>query len=294
MLSFVGKLVTASMVDRASTELYSGVFRIVLLLRHDFAEFLAANHFRLCNAIPPQCPQLRNVILSAYPGSFTDLPDPFTGGLKVDRLEDMRKVPKVSGDVAGPLNQVNIKKLVDSCWEGSDPTDETINRIANAVSDGKSQMGDDHYDLETTSIVYFHGLVLYIGEHAISAAGQKGGPSFNSNGSHASLMKRLAKELPSETCYHFLGAIVNQLRYPNSHTQWFSYVLLHLFGTDLADQQESDIRQQISRVLLERLILHRPHPWGLVITMLELFKNPVYMFHELPFIKAAPEVSYPV
>ena len=294
MLSFVGKLMTGGVVDRTIKELYSGVFRIILLLRHDFAEFLAANHFRLCNAIPTQCPQLRNVILSTYPGSFTDLPDPFTGGLKVDRLEDMRKVPKVSGDIAGPLTQANIKNLVDSCLEGHDLTDETVTRMANAAFDSKPQVGDDRYDPETAKIVFFHALVLYVGEHAISAAGQKGGPSFNSNGSQASLMKRLAKELPSEARYYFLGAIVNQLRYPNSHTQWFSYVLLHLFGTDFADQQESDIRQQISRVLLERLIVHRPHPWGLVITMLELLKNPVYMFHELPFIKAAPEVSLPV
>ena len=29
-------------------------------------------------------------------------------------------------------------------------------------------------------------------------------------------------------------------------------------------------------MLLERLIVHRPHPWGLLITFIELIKNPRY------------------
>ena len=32
--------------------------------------------------------------------------------------------------------------------------------------------------------------------------------------------------------------------------------------------------EQITRVLLERLIVNRPHPWGLLITFIELIKNP--------------------
>lgn len=104
-------------------------------------------------------------------------------------------------------------------------------------------------------------------------------------------MTKLAKELDPEARYYFLSAMVHQLRYPNSHTHYFSYALLHLFGTDLADTQVSDVRQQITRVLLERLHVIKPHPWGLVITMLELIKNPEYAFFQLQFIKASPGVS---
>ena len=32
------------------------------------------------------------------------------------------------------------------------------------------------------------------------------------------------------------------------------------------------IQEQITRVLLERLIVNRPHPWGLLITFIELIK----------------------
>ncbi|CAL5344508.1 unnamed protein product [Camellia sinensis] len=36
------------------------------------------------------------------------------------------------------------------------------------------------------------------------------------------------------------------------------------------------IQEQITRVLLERLIVNRPHPWGLLITFTELIKLKIY------------------
>lgn len=44
-------------------------------------------------------------------------------------------------------------------------------------------------------------------------------------------------------------------------------------------------------MLVERLIVHRPHPWGLLITFIELIKNPRYHFWSKPFIRAAPEIE---
>ncbi|KAG5626964.1 hypothetical protein H5410_012182, partial [Solanum commersonii] len=36
------------------------------------------------------------------------------------------------------------------------------------------------------------------------------------------------------------------------------------------------IQEQITRVLLERLIVNRPHPWGLLITFIELIKDTIF------------------
>ena len=74
--------------------------------------------------------------------------------------------------------------------------------------------------------------------------------------------------------YLFLNAIANQLHYPNSHTHYFSCALLSLF----AETNAEAIQEQITRVLLEQLIVNRPHPWGLLITFIELIKNPTYNF----------------
>ncbi len=104
-------------------------------------------------------------------------------------------------------------------------------------------------------------------------------------------LRFLVAELSAEARYYFLGAMVNQLRFPNASTQYFSQALLEIFGHDLSDPEATDVRQQITRVLLERLVGYWPQPWGLMITVAELIKNEKYQFFDLPFIKAAPDVS---
>ena len=47
----------------------------------------------------------------------------------------------------------------------------------------------------------------------------------------------------------------------------------------------------MTRVLLERLIVNRPHPWGLLITFIELIKNPRYAFWSHAFTRVAPEIE---
>ena len=55
---------------------------MLLVLLHDFPEFLCDYHFSFCDVIPPNCIQMRNLILSAFPRNMR-LPDPFTPNLKV-------------------------------------------------------------------------------------------------------------------------------------------------------------------------------------------------------------------
>ena len=62
--------------------LYKGTLRVLLVLLHDFPEFLCDYHFSFCDVIPPSCIQMRNVILSAFPRNMR-LPDPSTPNLKV-------------------------------------------------------------------------------------------------------------------------------------------------------------------------------------------------------------------
>ena len=293
MLSYVGELLKPANLSPVAKELHRGVLRILLVLHHDFPEFLADNHFRLCNTVPSHCTQLRNLVLSAYPSSILELPDPFANGLKVDRLDDIRRSPTVNVDVTELLRHDNVKEVVDDALESASISPETVEPIVAAVSGGPaidSEMESPRPNVDAV----LHALVIYLGQSAIAAPpnGFNGSPSFSPESPQIVLMGQLAKELAPEARYHYLSAIANQLRYPNSHTHFFSFALLQLFGTDPNDQAESDVRQQVTRILLERLIVHRPHPWGLIITLLELLKNPVYMFMELPFIKAAPEVRH--
>ena len=51
------------------------------------------------------------------------------------------------------------------------------------------------------------------------------------------------------------------------------------------------VQEQITRVLLERLIVNRPHPWGLLVTFIELIKNPRYNFWSHAFTHCAGEIE---
>ena len=290
LLAYAGHLVKPSDPAEQARAFYRGVLRVLLVVHHDFPEFLAENHFALCNAIPMHCTQLRNLVVSAYPSSFPELPDPFTNGFKVDRLEEVRKAPELRGDIKAPLQQHGINDLVDNLLKTSDQSAEDINRICDAIYNPKREDTGFAFAPVTVDTVLLHAIVLYVGDNAISTAGK--GPAFTASSPHAKLLETLARELRPEGCYHFISAMANQLRWPNSHTHYFSYAILHLFGLPRGEQANLDVQQIITRVLLERLLVHRPHPWGLIITLLEILKNSNYEFWNLPFVKVAPEVSF--
>ncbi|KAI9792032.1 MAG: hypothetical protein M1833_001282 [Piccolia ochrophora] len=291
MLLFLGELLKPLILPANAKEMYRGALRILLVLHHDFPEFLAENHSKLCGAIPAHCTQLRNLVLSAYPSSFPELPDPFTAGLKVDRINEIRTSPVLSGDFEAALRQTNTKDVLDAALANG-PSKEHMSILVRAICNPPTKETGVAYAPINVDCSLLTSIVLYVGTSAVALVGQKGGPTFVQNSPHATLLSKLVHDLNPEARYHLVSTIANQLRYPNSHTHYFSYALLFLFGgSDPMDQQESDVRQQITRVLLERLIVHRPHPWGLIITLLEVLKNPSYMFWDLPFIKAAPEIE---
>jgi CCR4-NOT transcription complex subunit 1 len=80
--------------------------------------------------------------------------------------------------------------------------------------------------------------------------------------------------------------MANQIRYVNSMTHYYSTAMQHWFSTGAQEVQE-----QIMRVLCERLMVPRPHPWGLIVMMLEMVKNETNNIWSLPWIKTAPQVE---
>jgi CCR4-NOT transcription complex subunit 1 len=286
MLQYIGEQLKPVRFSPITHDLYKGVLRILLILHHDFPEFVTENHFRLCNVIPVHCTQLRNLVLSAYPSSFQELPDPFTGGLKVDRLEEMKKAPVIAGDARAALEEAGLDTLIDAALRKGGDMDAAISKICDSVHNPLNKETGVEFATIDVDVPLMNALVLYIGQDALSASSAR----FDHSSPHFQLLNTLAKMFSPEARYHLFNAMANQLRYPNSHTNYFCNTLLHIFGVERVDQQESDIRQQIVRVILERLIVNRPHPWGMLITLLELDRNTAYKFWELPFIAASPEV----
>ncbi|KAF6255466.1 CCR4-Not complex component, Not1-domain-containing protein [Scenedesmus sp. NREL 46B-D3] len=301
LLQFLEPALRAAELAEPLRLLYKGTLRLLLVLLHDFPEFLCEHQYRLCEVIPPPAIQMRNLILSAFPRNMR-LPDPFTPNLKVDLLPEIAAAPR-GVPPADKLLPRPVVALVDSLLQqagavggnaggGARTPRQQLSAAAlqqlvgmlqaggAAGSDAAQQQGQQRY-----STPLLAGLVLYV-----AAAAQPHGPVLP--GSPAmQLLGRLVSVLDPEGRYLLLNAVANQLRYPNSHTHYFSCVLLALFSEAPRDAGGEEVRAQITRVLLERLIVNRPHPWGLLITFIELIKNPRYCFWQHGFTRCAPEIE---
>ncbi len=290
LMLYLGELLKPLQVALVTKDIYRGALKLLVVLFHDSPEFLASNHTRLCAAIPVHCIQLQNMVLTANQSALSKMPDPLQPGLKIDRLEEIRESPVIAYDVEAPLQQAGLLDLIDQALQ-SGPSEDAVAHIAHAVQRKTGYQTTAGFVPVNVDTRLIDAIVVYVGMHSIAKASQKGGPTFVQASPDVALLTMLIHELVPEARYYFLNSIVNQLRFPNSHTHYFSQALLEVFGNDLNDPEESDIRQQITRILFERLIGHWPQPWGLIITIVELIKNEKYMFFDLPFIKSVPEVG---
>jgi CCR4-NOT transcription complex subunit 1 len=255
--------------------LTKGLLRTLLVLLHDFPDYLSENHFTLCNLIPPGCVQLKNLVLSAFPRAKR-LPDPFMQGLKLENIVEHKDPPALAVNIPAILDSLKIRAPLDKYLQSHSPEDlprkllERIrtgpmeNGIQNGIASAKQR---PHYNVDL-----LNAIVLYVGMQAIDASQKNeetGVLIFDPSSPQMKLFTTLNAELDIEGYillpliltdagrYHFLSAIANQLRYPNSHTYYFSCVSLELFSQEDCTPITCE---QITRVLLERIVCNRPHP----------------------------------
>ncbi|XP_059059892.1 CCR4-NOT transcription complex subunit 1-like isoform X2 [Achroia grisella] len=261
--------------------LYKGTLKVLLVLLHDFPEFLCDYHYGFCDEIPPNCIQMRNLILSAFPRNMR-LPDPFTPNLKVDLLAEINLPPRAVINYTTILPSSQFKKDLDAYLKARAPV--------TFLSELRGNMQVLNEPGRRYNSQLMNAVVLYVGTQAISyirSKGQTPNMSTIAHSAHMDIFQNFTVDFDYEGRYLFLNAIANQLRYPNSHTHYFSCCLLYLF----AEANSEAVQEQITRMLLERLIVNRPHPWGLLITFIELIKNPVYKFWSHEFVHCAPEIK---
>ncbi|XP_029780980.1 CCR4-NOT transcription complex subunit 1 isoform X7 [Suricata suricatta] len=228
--------------------LYKGTLRVLLVLLHDFPEFLCDYHYGFCDVIPPNCIQLRNLILSAFPRNMR-LPDPFTPNLKVDMLSEINIAPRILTNFTGVMPP-QFKKDLDSYLKTRSPV--------TFLSDLRSNLQVSNEPGNRYNLQLINALVLYVGTQAIAHIHNKGStPSMSTitHSAHMDIFQNLAVDLDTE------------------------------------EANTEAIQEQITRVLLERLIVNRPHPWGLLITFIELIKNPAFKFWNHEFVHCAPEIE---
>ena len=281
-LKFLEPFLRSAELTETVRLLYRGTLRLLLVLLHDFPEFLCDHHFNLCDVIPANCIQMRNLVLSAFPRNMR-LPDPFTPNLKVDLLPEISQSPRVVADAENAFRASPLRAELDAYLKTRGPRGFTSDLRQRLMLEPRAAAAAG----TRYNVPLMNALVLHVGVQAIQANRKDQGASQIAHTAPMDVFQRLAQELDTEGRYLFLNAIANQLRFPNSHTHYFSCVLLYLF----AEAGSEVVQEQITRVLLERLIVNRPHPWGLLITFIELIKNPRYNFWGHSFTRCAPDIE---
>lgn len=292
LIMFLRKLWVSPNSDAASRGfVYRGTERICLVILHDEPEFFIRYANETTALFVSEFIQLRNLVLCAFPEGEV-LPHP--AAFEATQYQEVPEgVVAAIEDSRQLLKERNTIKLIENaCMPRPQLTPQIVLAIQTSLAYEKplEDRGVD-FDNINVSMRGYNAFATYVGYLYTLHPAASGKVEESSS---AQLCGRMLLTLSRENKYAFVSAIANHLRFPEKHTFFYSRFVLALFtsfGERMFKDKIADVRHIVTRVLLERLMAHRPHPWGLMATFSELLKNPAYNFWEMPFIKASTDIS---
>lgn len=157
-------------MQHASRDLYRGTLRLLLVLLHDFPEFLSEYYFTLCDVIPPRCIQLRNIVLSAFPPAVV-LPDPHLRNVKFDSIPEMGPIPPILSDFTSGLKSGDLRSYLDQ-YLLNRGTPSFLPSLKDRLKLPGSEGATEIYNLPL-----INSLVMYIGVSSVAQAKARSGSS---------------------------------------------------------------------------------------------------------------------
>ena len=196
LFKFLAPFIRTADLQNASRVLFRGAQRLLLVLLHDFPEFLSEYYFTICDAIPPRCTQLRNVVLSAYPPHMV-LPDPHVVDVQSSDL-DMGPSPTILSDFTTSLNDHGLRLSLDQYLSGSGKPGFVESLCESLLHPATiPPMSSERYNLSRINAV-----VLYIGASTVAAAKDDARPAvFEPSDLGVELLVAVASELDMEGQY---------------------------------------------------------------------------------------------
>lgn len=287
LFEFVGdqlKLPDPSFVAR---DAYRSTLKLLVVLQHDFPRYMSAHASQLVLGLPLHCKQLINAILAANPNANPNVSDSAVAGPE-DDMKDTQELLAAADESQAILQKAGLVSVLEQALH-SGPTEDSVAYITRAMSDADVRETGFAKVPIRANLAVIEAVTLHIGRFGVEHLAQHE-DNIDPRSTDVTTLSMVLHELMPEPRYYLITSMVNQLRFPNAQTNYFRQVLLHIFGQDMTDPEETEIRQQMTRVLMERLIGYWPQPWGLMVTVMELLKNEKYAFFDLPFVKSSQEV----
>lgn len=268
LLEFLGELIQQGGLALQSSQIfYRGTLRTLVVILHDFPEFLSHHYMTLVSVIPHDCVQIRNLVLSAFPPNMR-LPDPSVPDTSLDNLAEFNETPAMSLSYTASLrsggddDDIDIIALADDYMsdEQSTTTTDTDTQpsfFGKALEYIQQSTGGREDELHQYHSHRLGALVLYIGSKGAALTAT----TALENNPAARLYSYLLEHMTAEGKYivmainslfanpqlfsgryMLLSAMTDHLRYPNNHTYFFKAVLLQLFT-----QKAEAIKENITR-----------------------------------------------
>lgn len=171
LFKFLSPFLKTADLQTASRDLYRGSLRLLLVLLHDFPEFLSEYYFTLCDAIPQRCIQLRNIVLSAFPPDVT-LPDPHLRDVKFESITEMGPIPPTLSDFSSALRTGDLRVYLDQYLLGRGSPS-----FLPSLKD-RLRVPAPNDTSETYNLSLLNSLVMYIGVSSVAQAKARNGSVF--------------------------------------------------------------------------------------------------------------------
>ena len=171
-----------------------GTVRIILVLLHDFPEFLTVYYYSLADAIPTSCTQLHNLISSAFPLS-TKLPDPLRVEASTEASSEYNVAPTILSDFTAALQPAELRGQLEQALqkrvERGTPTG-LADRLY--LPENRRQNMDTVYNVPLVNAIVMFSASIALGQ----SKAQTGHSSFTSAAPAVNLLQNLVEELEPE------------------------------------------------------------------------------------------------
>lgn len=234
--------------------------------------------------LPINAIQMRNIFLCASPVSLEAMPNPFKS--RIDKKTEFDSIPP----------NLMFDALV--CIDGNTLRDELVKYFVDGIDDSvldklysvlvkPSQPSVEGLCIHTTML---HSVILLCGHFGVVRKHQTRAEELITvesvqTGVPFYIIMFLLSKFDEGAQYLMVNAMINHLRYPNSHTRFFRCVLMAIVSNVCqAEDCCEGLLQIIVRCLIERLLPRPPHPWGVIATLAELLADPALKIMSKKFV----------
>ncbi|EMS17684.1 CCR4-not transcription complex, putative [Entamoeba histolytica HM-3:IMSS] len=242
----VGLIRNEKEIPKSILLLYSTTLRLFAILRHDYSNYLASYFIDLIQFIPYKFGQLRSIILTSTPSKI-----PFSMNIAFNENESVHVQPLIHSEIYLP-QQALLDIFISSGEEKFLPL-----------------------LLDSIQPQYYLPLCVYL---AIQREDK------THNDAVSLLLYYLVFNLPINKRNDLLNAMVDNLRYANSHTLYYSVIIQMLFSSD------EIIAEQIITILIQRLLTSKPLQLGVLVTFMEIMNVKRYDLLNKKFMKQHQKV----